>query len=185
MKTTDNFETQHFEFINYVNMTVEQSKEIWRARNDFEVRKWMVNPEPFSYESHNSFVQSLRTKEDRSYWCVLYKFNVINNVPIVYNSVGSMIASFNLNPIVEQLGVRTGEMGKFIFPEFMGKGLGKLCTKEFTQYVLRNKLVNEIMIKTLIDNKKNQHVNASVGFKIMHQDDKYVYMSLKEFDLID
>ena len=95
---------------------------------------------------------------------------------------GYVVGSYNLNPI-EKLEISRGEMGKYLLPEFMGKGLGKLCTQEFVRYILRNSIVDEIYIKTLIGNKKNQHVNEAAGFHYTYQDDKYAYMSVRKEDI--
>lgn len=95
---------------------------------------------------------------------------------------GGVIASFNLNPI-ERFSETKGEMGKFLLPEFMGKGLGKLCTQEFVRFLLTEGIVDEIYIKTLVNNFKNQHVNESAGFHKTYQDETYMYMSIKKSDL--
>lgn len=156
------FKTPHFEFINYVNLTEEESHRVWEGRNHPEVRKWMVNSEPFSFESHKSFINGLKEREDRLYWAVKYD--------------GELIGSFSLHPYDgEKL---EGEMGKYLFFEARGKGLGKLATQEFIDAIFSNGIVHRVYIKTLISNTTNQHVNEAAGFVKYDTDDKYVYMEL-------
>ena len=156
------FKTPHFEFINYVNLTEEESHRVWEGRNHPEVRKWMVNSEPFSFESHKSFLNGLKEREDRLYWAVKYD--------------GELIGSFSLHPYdVEK---KEGEMGKYLFFEYRGKGLGKLATQEFIDAIFGLGIVHRVYIKTLISNTTNQHVNEAAGFVRYDTDDKYVYMEL-------
>lgn len=156
------FCTAHFTFVNYINLTESQSKAIWEGRNHPDIRKWMTNPEPFSFDEHCCFIDSLQRRSDRIFWAVIYEEQVIG--------------SYCLNPYDPEL--KRGEMGKYLLPEYLGKGLGKVVTKEFLNYIFKNDIVREINIKTLIGNKKNQHINELFGFKIINQDDIYVYMKL-------
>lgn len=82
MNIRDNFNTKSFHFVNYVNMTEGQSYAIWEGRNHPDVRKWMDNPEPFTWESHLRYVESLKTKDDRSYWAVIHKEELIGSMCI-------------------------------------------------------------------------------------------------------
>ncbi|EXZ64968.1 acetyltransferase domain protein [Bacteroides fragilis str. 3725 D9(v)] len=72
-------------------------------------------------------------------------------------------------------------MGKYLLSNYMGQGLGKLATEEFLDYVFTNKIVSRIVIKTLISNTRNQHVNKLMGFEESGRDDKYVYMELNVY----
>lgn len=164
MSYKDNFETEHFTFINYVNLTEEQSRTIWEGRNHSEVRKWMVNTNPFSYEEHVAFIKSLCEKDDRLYWAVA--------------SEGQIAGSFSLHPYDAEK--KEGEMGKYLLYEFRGKGLGKLATQEFINHIFEAGIVQRVYIKTLLSNTTNQHVNEAAGFRKYDSDDKYVYMELKK-----
>lgn len=156
------FKTPHFDFINYVNLTEEESHRVWEGRNHPEVRKWMVNAEPFSFESHKSFIDGLKEKEDRLYWAV--------------KNEGELVGSFSLHPYDGEK--KEGEMGKYLFFEARGKGLGKLATQEFIDAIFSLGIVQRVYIKTLISNTTNQHVNEAAGFMKYDTDDKYVYMEL-------
>lgn len=162
MSIKDNFDTEHFSFINYVNLTEKQSRTIWEGRNHPEVRKWMVNTDSFSYEEHEVFINRLRERDDRLYWAVL--------------SEGHVAGSFSLHPYDPDK--KEGEMGKYLLFEYRGKGLGKLATLEFINHIFSVGIVQRVYIKTLLTNKTNQHVNEAAGFRKYDLDEKYVYMEL-------
>lgn len=166
MKGFEDFETPNFVFINYINLNEQQSKIIWEGRNHPDIRKWMTNSEPFSFEEHCCFIENLRNRNDRIFWAVIHE--------------GQVIGSYCLNPYDSVR--KIGETGKYLIPKYLGLGYGKLIAKEFISYLLKNDIVREINIKTLIDNKKNQYINKLCGFKICGQDERYVFMSLKKED---
>jgi RimJ/RimL family protein N-acetyltransferase len=146
-------------------MTDEQSRALWEGRNHPEIRKWMENPEPFSYESHKSFVVSLKNREDRIYWAVIHDNQVIG--------------SYCLNPYDKRNS--EGEMGKYLLFNYIGVGLGKLVTAEFLNYIFSNNIVTKIVAKTLLQNKINQHINMLMGFNVTGRDEKYIYMELDNY----
>jgi RimJ/RimL family protein N-acetyltransferase len=67
-------------------------------------------------------------------------------------------------------------------PDSRGKGLGKLVTKEFLDYMFGHNILNAIHAKTFVSNERNQHINALMGFKEYGRDEKYVYMKLNRED---
>lgn len=159
---TCDFKTENFDFLNYVNLTEEQSRIIWEGRNHPEVRKWMTNNTPFSFKEHNDFITKLKVSQDKIFWAVLFQNEIIGSVC--------------LNPYDNSC--KEGELGKYLFYAYMGNGLGSAMTKEFLDYLLRSGFVHRIYAKTRIDNLRNQHVNLKFGFQIYSQDEKYVYMEL-------
>ena len=49
MNLLDYFKTKTFDFVNYVHLTEDESRAIWKGRNHPDVRKWMTDPNPFSW----------------------------------------------------------------------------------------------------------------------------------------
>jgi RimJ/RimL family protein N-acetyltransferase len=159
-----NFNTAHYRFVNYTDLTEEQSYAVWKERNNPDIRKWMSNAEPFSFKSHTEYVKSLSEKNDRIYW------GVFDNE--------QMIGSICLNPFDGDS--KEGEVGIYLFIDFLGKGLGLQVEKEFVNYMFLHDLCRKIVAKTLIDNKRYQAINTAIGFKITSEDERYVYMELKK-----
>lgn len=70
-------------------------------------------------------------------------------------------------------------MGKYLIPDYMGKGVGFKMAFEFLNYLFKNDIVNRVYAKTLISNERNQHVNNKLGLYETHRDDTYVYMETR------
>ena len=158
----NDFATEHFTFKNYINLDSACHKEILKNRNSPEIRKWMTDGQEISFSEHNEFIKSLKNSEDRIYWACFYN--------------DRMIGSFCLNPFTAGF---SGEIGSYIFPEYMGQGLGSLMKKEACEYVLKSRLVSNIISKVRKENAKNIHVNKKIGFSITYEDDEYVYMTMR------
>lgn len=164
MQEFHKFRTNHFEFINYINLDEDESRVIWEGRNHPEIRKWMTTSEPFSYEKHLSFIESLKTSSDRLFWAVKYE--------------GKVIGAYILNPYNSIS--KCAESGKFLLPSYQGLGLGKMITAEFLDFIFKNGILDSIYAKTLIQNIRNQRINEEMGFIKIGQDEKYIYMSLNK-----
>lgn len=158
------FSTEHFLFKNYTELSEDESRAIWEGRNHPDIRKWMTNPEQFSFIEHCKFVDELKKRTDCVYFAVLMD--------------GEIIGSYCMNPFDEKS--KVCETGKFLMPEYIGIGLGYMITSEFLDYMFDNMIVCEVKAKTLVDNKRNQKINLKIGFVVTSQDDKYVYMSKKK-----
>jgi FLAGELLAR PROTEIN G FLAG len=161
------FETNNFRFVNYVSLSHEQSHLIWQGRNHPEIRKWMTNPNPFTFDEHEQFVKKLKMRNDCIFWAVLFKDEIVG--------------SYCLNPYNSIL--KEGEMGKFILPDYLGRGIGSLMTKEFVELLLHSDMVNRIYAKIKVDNIRNQHLNLKIGFHVYSCDEEYVYMEIRKEDI--
>lgn len=174
MNIRDNFNTDSFRFVNYVNLTEEQSRAIWEGRNHPDVRQWMDNPEPFTWKSHLSYVESLKQKDDRSYWAVIHDNGIIGSMclnPIVKNSHPPYFS--------KEMGFFNGEWaetGMFMLPMYIGKGYGTKMKKEFIDYILLNTGIEILLLKTLRNNDRVIKLNETLGYNIINKDDIYVYM---------
>lgn len=158
-----NFDTEHFRFVSYTLLTKEQSYKIWEGRNHPEIRKWMSNQEPFSFEDHVNYVESLKGKEDRIHLGVFKEGN-------------ELIGAVALNPYFKDK--KEGESGRFLLPQYIGLGLGEKMSREFIEYLFCNDIVNRIYAKTRIENSRNQNLNQKLGFRVYNRDREYVYMEI-------
>ena len=149
MKFPDTFETAHFRFVNYTQLSLDDSKKVWNARNNPEISKYMVNTDFIPWENHLAFIEGLSSRNDRIYYGVY----VLQD--------NTMIGSQGVNPIV---GDGTGESGLYLFPEAQGKGYGKLMKQEFIYYIFEQGLLNVVTEKVKIDNVRNQQLNVKLGF---------------------
>lgn len=158
----NSFTTENFKFVNYTMLTTEQLRVLLNGRNSPEVRKWMYNPEPISWEEHLNYVEFLKTRDDRIYWAIFYD--------------NEIIGSECLNPY--EPNTKVGVLGKFLFPEFQGKGLGGKFTYEFLDYVFSSGIANTIKAETKITNERNVKINKSIGFVEISRNKEYVQLTL-------
>lgn len=161
MKFPLEFNTDHYKFVNYTQLTAEESMELWNARNTPEIAKWMTNSEYISLESHLSWVKRLSMLNDRVYYAIM--------------GGGKIIGSQCLNPLIEGF---EGESGLYILPCYQGKGHGKLIKKEFANYILAHNLLRQLTVKVKKNNERNIHLNLSLGFEKIAEDSEYVYFRL-------
>lgn len=173
MNLLDYFKTKTFDFVNYVHLTEDESRAIWKGRNHPDVRKWMTDPNPFSWESHLSYIESLKNKTDRSYWAVFYDNNVVGSMCL--NPIGTTLPDYyNRNDnVVER---KWAETGMFMLPQYIGKGLGTQIKKEFVDYILDETDIELLLLKTQHNNIRVIQLNESLGYKVFNKDDIYVYM---------
>lgn len=88
---------------------------------------------------------------------------------------GEIIGSQSLNPLLKDI---EGESGLYLFPQFQGRGWGKLMKQEFIAYIFNNDLLQHITEKVKHTNIRNQQLNLSLGFEPTGKDEKYVYFRL-------
>lgn len=94
--------------VNYTDLTEEESLQVWQTRNLPEIRKWMFNPNPFSWEEHSRFVTSLAQQQEKLY--------------MAFFDGKQLIASYDLIDIHEG----QAECGLFLHPDYEGKGIASM-----------------------------------------------------------
>lgn len=163
MQIPDRFATEHFHFVNYTQVPESDHRQILEVRNHPDIACWMETTDTISWASHQNYVHSLAQRTDRVYFGV-YE-----------NGGGKIIGSQSLNPLLKDI---EGESGLYLFPQFQGRGWGKLMKQEFIAYIFNNDLLQHITEKVKHTNIRNQQLNLSLGFEPTGKDEKYVYFRL-------
>lgn len=158
----NNFITENFKFVTYTMLTTEQLRVLLDGRNSLEIRKWMYNPDPISWENHLNYVEFLKTRDDRIYWAIFYDDEIIG--------------SECLNPYESD--TKVGVLGTFLFPKFQGKGLGLKFTYKFLDYVFCSGIVNTIKAETKISNERFLKICKSIGFVEIGRSEEYIQLTL-------
>lgn len=143
--------------VNYVDLTQAESRQVWATRNLPEIRKWMKNKEPFSYESHCAFVESLREVKDKLY----YAFFIGDN----------LVASYDFIHIVDG---DSAECGIFIHPEWQGKGLSLVIEQVMEKEILKRG-VHRITSDVYKNNVKSSFFLGGGSYRVLSQDDEFIY----------
>lgn len=143
--------------VNYVDMTIEESRQVWETRNLPQIREWMRNKDSFSFESHCAFVESLRSANDKLY----YAFFIGNQ----------LVASYDIIDLKYRTLV---ECGLFIHPSWQKRGLG---------YIIEDKM--ERLVKTMgiaamaadvyLDNEQSRKYFIRNNFDEISRDAEFIY----------
>ena len=102
------YNVNSYRYKNYVNLSEDEAKMVLDWRNNPEISKWMVTSGKISYESHTSFIDALKNRNDAFYWLV-YKEN-------------SPYASFNITKL--DYDKNSVEVGYYLNPIFLNSGEG-------------------------------------------------------------
>ncbi len=154
------FSTKHFEFVDFIELTPEQSEQVLQCRNLPEIRVCMVNTGIIDRHIHQEFVRNLRNNSKALYYSIYF-----NN-----NFVGAIYLQ------IEHL--TTAERGIYLHPSFWGRGLSKKITTEFYKYISENFGIETIKTKVKKNNKSSNALENSLGALKEYEDDKYIYYSL-------
>ena len=147
------------EMVNYVDMSEEQSRQVWECRNIKEIRVCMTNPEPFSFESHQQFLHSLKGNTSKLYMALFFN--------------DRFAASYDL--VVIEPGTKA-ERGLFVNPEFQGMGLGEYLEKQMVAIARANYGVHRLLAEVLKSNPRSLHYHEAVGYRVVREDDTYYYL---------
>ena len=128
------FVTHNYRFINYKELNEEDSRLVWKLRNEPGVTQWMVNDSFIPWESHRRFVESLKTDKDRDYF-------------IIRDVEDRLIGSVNILRFEEGL----VERGIYINPVYWNKGHAGKSMMEFYAY-LKTQGIKGIITKVKINN---------------------------------
>lgn len=150
------FEALALKPTNYVDMSPEQSRKVWEARNSDEVRMWMTNPEPFSFQSHLAFVESLKSRTDRLYYAFFDGDEFAGSCDIV--DIEGGLAS----------------RGLFVSREMRGRGVAA-AMDAYIDCVAAGMGVHTLTAEVLKTNGRSVAYHAKAGYIADHQDDRYQY----------
>lgn len=162
--------TEHFCFKSYVLLSEIEHKIIWQIRNSYDIRRYMDNSIPFSFEDHMQFVASLTINSEKAYYGVYY---ICGNCKLV----GSQ-------SIIKTGAECEAESGQYIFPSEQGNGYGTLMKYEFINYFFSHKLLQRVVEKIKVFNECNEHLNKKLGFRLYDSDAEYNYFEVTATNLI-
>lgn len=97
-----------YTLVNYIQVSTELRLLVLEWRNQYEVRRWMLNTDVISIDVHLSFIEKLKKQHDRCYWVVFEDQKPIGTI--------------NLTKI--DLITKSAELGYYMAPEFIGSGDG-------------------------------------------------------------
>lgn len=131
--------------VNYAGLTEDESRQVWQTRNFLEIRKWMFNPEPFSWEEHSRFVASLAQRQDKLY--------------IAFFDDEQLVASYDLIDIHDT----QAECGLYLHPDYEGKGIASMI-EERMEEIAKAKGIHVLTSQVLNNNTASLAFFTRNGF---------------------
>lgn len=145
---------------NFIDLSLEDKKEIFEYRNSEEISKWMVNKK-ITFEEHLKFIDNL-VNSDNKYFLVKYNNENIGVISfIVFN---------------EKCNER--EVGLYLNPCHIGKDYGKILM-DAINIKARELNIDTIMCKTFKKNFRMQKFCKKYNFFEINEDDEFIYYELK------
>lgn len=150
---------ENIEYINFINLSEEESKMVLEWRNHPSIRKWMNNTSEITFLEHTNFIKQLNNKAKLKYLLVKYEQTYLGVITIhVTNTTASigLYKNFSLNK----------------------KGIGKIlldCTLKYCIYELN---IKKITLYVKKNNIKALSLYKNFNFIITKEDNNYYYMEL-------
>lgn len=145
-------------FKDYRNMDEYQIQEIWSARNEDEVRCWMENPNPISWEDHLNFFSFLSHTYQKIYFGVY--------------SLGELIGSVNIEM---DDSFRKIDRGIFIVPQFLNHSWGSKIEQALEQ-IISEWGIEIITARILKNNFRSLNFHLKNGYILENSDDRFEYL---------
>ena len=136
------------ERINLRPLKITDTPTIIRWRNDVTIKKWMINQDSISKESHIDWFNSRKNR-----------FDFI----IEENKSKKPIGTLNLKLTSKS----EAEIGKLIGENsFLGKGYANESSNLLINFAFNNLYLKKLFVYTKTTNQKNINLNKKLGFKI-------------------
>lgn len=151
---------ENFEFVDYCHLSEAQHREVWEIRNKTEIRSWMTNSEPFSFETHLAFVERLKNSGDKMYWAVYLERQLVGSINIQW------------------LGLQKAERGIFINPAFIGKHIAAGLEANGEE-IFRQLGIRCLKAKILRNNIRSLKYHLKIGYMLVDEKEDFYYLSKK------
>ena len=143
--------------LNYTELTDAESRIVWEMRNMPEIRQFMTNPEPFSYETHKAFVNNLGKDPNKLFLAYFDGETLIGTINFVEIGIDS-----------------SAERGLFVNPLCQGHGMAQVLERLSEQEALKRG-VRYLVAKVKNDNSSSLAFHRKVGYQLMNIDNDYSY----------
>ena len=174
------FHSLELEMVGYTDLTPEQSRAVWELRNREDIRRWMTNPEPFSFESHCRFIESLRTRSDREYYAFFKDGFLVGSYDLtnIDTPTGSTPANNSIpastpanTPANSNTPTGTADSGLFVNPEVQGHGIAKQMAARIDSRALFLGIstLHAVVLET---NERSLRFHKSIGYELATPDTK-------------
>lgn len=147
--------------VNYTQLSECESHLVWKIRNLPEIRVHLADPRPFSFESHQQFIEGLSVDKQK----LFYAFFVGDE----------FVGSYNFT----EIGIdSSAERGLFINPSLSGKGLASILENMIVEKISRYG-ISYLVAKVLKTNSASLTFHQKIGYQLLNEDNDYIYFKKK------
>jgi len=150
------------DFIDFIDLSLEEKKMVLKWRNDEDIRKWMFTQEKITLDEHLNYIESLKTRDDRLYFLVKKEkqsIGVIDFTNIDFKN-------------------KSAEFGVYAKPNL--KGMGNILMSSIIDYAFRILKVETLISKVFEENVSAMKLYKRYNFKkVNHKQEKIVCLELK------
>ncbi|HFU75477.1 MAG TPA: UDP-4-amino-4,6-dideoxy-N-acetyl-beta-L-altrosamine N-acetyltransferase [Arcobacter sp.] len=134
---------------NFVDLSLDEKKMILSWRNNPIIKKWMYTSDDISLENHLSFIENLKTRDDRYYFLVQEAEEFIG--------------------VIDFTNVTSKDLDIGIYSNPLFKGKGDLLLKEIIKYSFEVLKVKKINAEVFIENEKAYSLYKRFNFKTVDE----------------
>lgn len=156
------FKALSYRIVNYSALTDKESRAVWEARNSYEIRRWMFNSEPFSFESHCNFVRGLASNAKASYYAFFDGDRFAGSFDFHLADAGN------------------AERGLFVAPDYMGTGFAVVMDR-YMEAVMVARGVRSVTADVLLSNVRSLRYHEKTGYEEISCSGDHVMFSKKLF----
>jgi len=113
---------------NFVNLTLNEKKEVLKWKNHIEIRKWMYNKNIIDLKSHLEFIETLKKDNKKLYF-------KIDDLGVINYKIKNNYAEIGLHKNPNKNGV-----GKILMKKLIEYGFNELNLEKLILYVYENNL---------------------------------------------
>ena len=155
----NDFTESGYEFVNYTHCNLDLHTEILHLRNSSHIRQWMIDQNIIHLEDHLSFIEKLKSNDDRFYFVVLFEERIV--------------ASINISKETDCI----WERGIFVSPSFAGSGHTAAIEVIFNRHLMRLG-ITALTAKVKNDNLRSLKYHEKFGYRTQKQDEEFTYFIL-------
>ncbi len=134
----------NYSFKNFAMLSDNEIIDIWRWRNNEDIRRWMFHDEVIPLEKHLLFINSLRKRDDCYYWMVFRNEQAIGAI------------------YIQDIDNNSGDFGYYSIPGLKGEGFG--LVKEGLNFIFNLLGFEKVFLSVDNKNKLAIALDLYLGF---------------------
>jgi UDP-4-amino-4,6-dideoxy-N-acetyl-beta-L-altrosamine N-acetyltransferase len=164
----ENIYIEHYNLINFINLTEQESEMVRNWRNNESVRKWMYNDNEISIGEHRNFINLLKNYNEKAYWLV--------KIDKEYVAVLDLL---NIN-----WQYRRAYFGIYANPESRTAGIGRILDNLADKIAFEILNLHSLKLEVLETNERVINLHKKMGFTIEGKLKDYVFKDGKWLDVL-